>query len=104
MKLLNPLEQLIVNDHIKKCQAKGLKQGLRQGLRQGRQEGRQEGLAQGRAEGAAALLEHQLVQRFGPLPKTARTRLANASVEQLEAWSDALAQAQSLRQVLGPSR
>ncbi|WP_092274321.1 MULTISPECIES: DUF4351 domain-containing protein [unclassified Duganella] len=57
------------------------------------------GLERGRREGAVALLERQLAQRFGPLPQTARKKLAKASLEQLEAWSDALAAAPSLKQV-----
>jgi hypothetical protein len=42
-----------------------------------------------------------LERRFGPLSKTARNKLAKASVEQLEIWSDALQEAQSLKQILG---
>ena len=79
MKLLNPLEQMFFNDGIKK--------------------GMEQGLEQGRREGAVALLERQLTKRFGPLPQTARNKLAKASLAQLEAWSDALAEAQSLRQI-----
>lgn len=59
----------------------------------------EKGLRQGQRDGAAALLERQLVQRFGPLPQAASRKLAKAGVEQLEAWSDALADAQSLKQV-----
>ncbi|WP_195763426.1 DUF4351 domain-containing protein [Duganella guangzhouensis] len=79
MKLLNPLEQMFLDD--------GIKKGLEQGL------------AQGRQEGASALLERLLIRRFGPLPDTAKSRLAKASLRQLEAWSDALPEAESLRQV-----
>lgn len=57
------------------------------------------GLAQGRKEGALALLERQLTRRFGPLSQTIRKRMAKASVAQLEVWSDALPEAQSLKQV-----
>jgi hypothetical protein len=84
MKLLNPLEQMLFDDN--------------------REKGRREGLEQGRAEGAAALLERLLVQRFGPLPKTVRSRLAKSSVAQIEAWSDALATAESLKQVFGTTQ
>lgn len=74
-KLFNPLEQMLINDGIKI------------------------GLEQGRKEGAVALLERQLVQRFGPLPRAVSNKLAQASLAQLEAWSDALAAAQSLKQI-----
>ena len=70
---------------------KGLEQGLERGLEQG--------LERGRKEGAVALLERLLEQRFGALPQTIRKKLAKASFAQLEAWSDALAEAQSLKQV-----
>lgn len=79
MKLLNPLEQMFFDD--------GIKKGLEQGLERGRK------------EGAVALLERLLEQRFGALPQTTRKKLAKASFAQLEAWSDALTEAQSLRQV-----
>ena len=95
MKLLNPLEQMFFDDGIKK----GLDQGLKQGRQEGRQEGREEGLEQGRAEGAAALLERVLEQRFGPLPQTVRRKLAKANAAEIEGWTDALATAQSLKQV-----
>lgn len=103
MELLNPLEQMFLDDGIKKGMKqgleKGLQKGLEKGLQKGRQEGRQEGLERGRTEGAVALLERLLIQRFGPLPQTVHRRLAKASLAQVEAWSDALVTAQSLRQV-----
>ncbi len=74
-KVFNPLEQMLINDGIKI------------------------GLEQGRKEGAAALLERLLAQRFGPLPKTVSAKLANANLAQVEAWTDAMSSAQSLKQV-----
>ncbi|KQV91249.1 hypothetical protein ASD15_04190 [Massilia sp. Root351] len=65
------------------------------------EKGLEKGLQQGRKEGAAALLERQLSRRFGPLLPTVRTRLAEASAEQVAAWSDALPESQSLQQVFG---
>jgi len=81
MELMNSLEQMFFDN--------GVKQGLKQGLEQGRK------------EQAVALLERQLSRRFGPLSKTARNKLTRASLAQLEAWGDALLEAQSLKQVLG---
>lgn len=54
----------------------------------------------GRKEGAMEILERQLAQRFGPLSKTARNKLAKASLDQLRLWSDRMSQAESLQQVL----
>lgn len=89
MEWVTPLEQMFID----KGMAKGLKKGLAQGLEQG--------LEQGRKQGAAALLERQLTRRFGPLPRTVRSKLARASEEQLAAWSDALDEAGSLKQIFG---
>ena len=89
MELRNPLEQMFFED--------GLEAGMKQGLKRGREEGREEG----RKEGAVAVLERQLELRFGPLSKTAHKKLAKASVVELEAWREALLEAESLKQVLG---
>lgn len=51
------------------------------------------------SKGAAEIIERLLTRRFGPLPKTVRKKLEKASMKQLEAWSDALPDAQSLKQV-----
>lgn len=83
----NSFQQLFVDD------------GIKIGQERGRQEGIEQGIEQGRKEGAVALLERQLVQRFGPLPQTAHKKLAKASLAQVETWSDALAAAESLKQV-----
>ena len=90
-KLYNSFEQMLVNDGIRIGQERGRQEGLEQGIEQG--------IELGRKEGAVALLERQLVQRFGPLPQTVHKKLAKASLAQVEAWSDAFAAAQSLKQV-----
>ncbi|MBK1699827.1 DUF4351 domain-containing protein [Thiococcus pfennigii] len=50
--------------------------------------GRQEGRWEGEVHGRATLLAIQLVERFGPLPETIQTRLAQATNEQLERWGE----------------
>ncbi|WP_374583114.1 Rpn family recombination-promoting nuclease/putative transposase [Pseudoduganella sp.] len=87
MELITPLEQWFMD--------KGWKKGVQHGLEQGHEKGRMEGWR----EGAAELLARQLTQRFGPLPQAIRKRLDRASMEQLEAWSDAILEAQSLKEV-----
>ena len=89
MRLYNQMEQTFIDN------------GIKIGMERGRKEGIEQGLERGRQQGAGALLERQLEQRFGPLPQTARRKLAKASVAQLENWSDALTTAQSLKQILG---
>jgi flagellar biosynthesis/type III secretory pathway protein FliH len=79
MEWISPLEQSFID--------KGWKKGLEQGMELGRK------------QGALTVLERLLTRRFGPLPKTAQKKLAKADLGQLEAWSDALPEAQSLKQV-----
>ncbi|MGW8391007.1 hypothetical protein [Pseudoduganella sp. HUAS MS19] len=45
------------------------------------------------------MLEGLLTRRFGPLPKTVKKKLAAADLEQLGAWSQAILEAETLRQV-----
>lgn len=59
----------------------------------------EKGLKQGRREGAAIVLERQLASRFGPPSATVRKRLQRASVEQLAHWSEAVLEAQTLKEV-----
>ena len=55
-----------------------------------REEGRAEGYAHGITQGQAALLEHLLRHRFGPVSAATRTRLQTATPDQLEAWAERL--------------
>jgi hypothetical protein len=64
---------------------------------QGREEGRSEGSAAGRAD----LLSRLLAHRFGPLPGSARERLAAASIEELGAIGERLLTARNLAEALG---
>ena len=99
MEWMDPYDRIRLEKLTHKAQQQGYKQGQEQGREQGREEGREKGRAEGREQGAAIVLERQLTHRFGPLPQTVRRKLAKASIEELGAWSEALLEAQSLRQV-----
>ena len=58
-----------------------------------------EGKLQGRAEGKAETLLRLLRRRFGPVPESARARVAVGSAAEIDAWLDALLDAQSLTEV-----
>jgi len=58
--------------------------------------------SEGRKEGEAKLLVRQLSRRFGPLPKWAESRVNKAKSAQLEKWADAVLDASSLTEVVGP--
>ena len=74
------------------------------GFQRARDEGMQQGIEQGRIEGERAVLERQLLRRFGRLPRSASERLVAASAADLEAWADRVLEANSLDDVFGPRR
>ena len=67
--------------------------GIEKGLLQSRQEGRQ--------EGEVTLLERLLSKRFGPLEEATRSRLNNATLEQIESWAERVLDAKTLEDVFG---
>jgi predicted transposase/invertase (TIGR01784 family) len=60
-----------------------------------------QGEARGEARGKAAMLTRLLERRFGELPSWARERVQQADDPQLDAWADALFDAQALNDVFG---
>ncbi len=61
-----------------------------------------EGRVEGRVEGVVAALTRVLRRRFGDVPAGLEARLAEATLEQLEAWLDAAIDASSLDAVFKP--
>jgi predicted transposase YdaD len=64
----------------------------------GEAKGKTEGKTEGKAEGIRRLL----TRRFGPLPDWAEQRIAGAPSAQLDAWLDALLDADSVAALIGP--
>ena len=62
--------------------------------------GRVEGRTEDRAEGRAEALRRMLERRFGALPKHARAQIDAAPLAQLDAWLDAVLDADSVDAVL----
>jgi len=60
------------------------------------------GRMEGRMEGEVSVLARLITRRFGPLPAWAETRLNAAGEAELEQWTDAVLDAASLIEVLGP--
>jgi hypothetical protein len=58
--------------------------------------GIEKGLQQGLQKGEGLLLRRLLTQKFGPLPPDIEAKLTEASIAELEAWSDRLLAADSL--------
>lgn len=65
--------------------------------------GRAEGEARGRAEGQRSLLLRQLTLKFGELPEPIRTRVARASADDLDRWSERILSASALEGVFEAS-
>jgi len=77
--------------------------GHEEGRREGRREGRQEGRREGRQEGEASLLQRLLTRRFGSLPPAIQTRLAQASISELDTWGERILDAATLDEVFEDS-
>jgi hypothetical protein len=73
--------------------------GERKGFLEGERQGILEGERQGKLKGEALILQRQLTQRFGSLPKWAVEKITQAQNEQLEQWSLQLLEAETLEAV-----
>jgi Domain of unknown function (DUF4351) len=72
-----------------------------EGRAQGHANGRAEGLAEGVGKGTARTLVRLLTRKFGTVPDGMRERIDAAPLEQLEAWSDRVLDAETLDEVFG---
>lgn len=77
----------------------GVQHGVQQGVQQGMQQGVQQGMQQGMQQGEGAMLHRLLARRFGSLPNAIESRLAQASIDQLEIWGDRILDAKTLGDV-----
>ena len=83
----------ILGTIMEKLKAEGKAEGEAHGLARGR--------AEGVAEGEAKSLVRLLERRFGPLSDADRERIAEADLDQLDAWIDRVLDAKSLEVVFG---
>ena len=60
----------------------------------------EEGRAEGLTQGQARVLLRQMELRFGEVPETVRSRVVRASMDELDAWGDALVEAVTLDEVM----
>ena len=77
---------------------------VREAKAEGRAEGEAKGRAEGKAEGKAETLLRLLQRRFGPVPESARARVAGGSAAEIDVWFDALLDAHSLTEVFDARR
>ena len=72
-----------------------------EGRQEGREEGREEGRQEGRREGGCAVLLRLLRQRFGnEVDASVERRVATASLEQIEVWTERVLFAATLTELL----
>ena len=83
--------------------AKGIEQGMAQGIEQGIKRGILQGKAAGRSEAKAEALVCLLVERFGALAPSLRTRIQRARLETLDRWFKRAIAAPNVRSVFGSS-
>ena len=98
-----PEEADIVTGFLQRARDEGREQGIELGLEQGREQGIEQGMRQGRAEGERAVLERQLLRRFGPLPAETAELLRSAPEADLEVWADKVLDAGTLEEVFRTS-
>lgn len=77
-------------------------QWIAEGEARGVAVGEARGEARGVVVGEATLLTKLLIKKFGPLPEETRSRLATASIPDLETWAERVLFASSLEQVFSP--
>jgi hypothetical protein len=70
--------------------------------RQAFEAGKARGEARGEAIGMSKVLRGLLETKFGPLPKWAQARMANANRARLERWARKVLVADRLEAVIGP--
>ena len=83
-----------------KLREEGIELGKELGKELGWSGGREEGMAEAKAEWLVSLLQ----RRFGRVPKSVKGRIAQASVEELDAWFDREPTAETLAAVFEGER
>ena len=74
-------------------------QGFQSGFKKGREEGREVGREEGREEAEIMVLQRQLNKRFGTIPAHIETKIASASLTDIERWLDRIIDAQQLSDI-----
>jgi hypothetical protein len=85
------------SEFAKRYVAQGWEQGIEEGIEQGIERGR----TQGELTGRVALVLRLLALRFGPVTASARERIQQSSIEELDAIGERLLSAPTLQDALG---
>jgi len=88
---------------VKEAYAKGLDAGLQKGIQKGIQKGVHKGVQKGLQQVQSAaneLLLLLLKERFGPVPRSAATKIKHADIKTIKLWTSRAKKARTLEQVL----
>jgi hypothetical protein len=88
LQTMDPAKYEYQSDFAKRYVAQGVTQGINQGI------------TQGNVQGRAALIIRLLTLRFGPLADDVSSRIASASIEELDAMGERLLTAKTLQEAL----
>ena len=86
--MINVMENEVLGPMLVQQYEKGLGDGVQQGVQQGMQQGMQ------------GMLAELLMDKFGPLPAWAASRLQSASGEELHQWAKRVLHSESLEDTL----
>ncbi len=75
---------------------------IEKGKQEGKQEAKQEWKQKGKQEGMAMMLLKQSKLKFGPAPEWVETKVNQASVYQLELWTERILTASSVDDLFAP--
>lgn len=87
-----------------KSLAEGVAERVAKALPKAVAEGVAKGRAEGMAKGMANLFREQLTIKFGPLPRWAEVRVAEARPHQVQRWAKKILREDTLEAVIGPRR
>ncbi len=84
--------------------AQGLEKGMREGIEQGLEQGIEQGCVRGERTGRAALILRLLTLRFGAPSADVHSRIAAATVPELDVLGERLLTARTLQEALGNAK
>ena len=96
MAYVTSVERIRIARAIDQERQAALAEGLEKGLAEGLAEGLEKGRDKGREEEALALTRRLLTRKFGQLPLWVDEKLRHADKQRLEAWAEALLDANTL--------
>lgn len=94
---MNPANYEYQSDFARRYVAQGIEEGMERGIARGIERGIERGRLQGRAD----LVIRLLAVRFGTLSEEIKSRIASASLDELDAIGERLLGAKTLQEALG---